>query len=285
MLQELPSPNALIWSQAMLPQQKSETEIAVDGESALATIAEEAREVLDVRGIPSVVRHPRRIALEATIANVENLSEIGMHPDRQLGIWLLGEMLAAVEKVVERVDENETVREREMGADVMAVSETLHVSFMKLDGMVSVAPSEVQSEDQKEVVDAAGRWEAICGVKSDEIVAAQERMEEERDIVRKGRIPGEGRKDQDDRWGASRWVGWIHLADLYDGLRWHLIFVACLHWVAFLTCEQRNIFEAFQGEMGDWLQCEIYWETGKANLISTTVSLGGCHERIASVKN
>lgn len=70
----------------MLLQRKSETEIAVDGESALATIAEEAQEVLDVRGIPSVVRHPRRIALEATIASVENLSEIGMHPDRQLGI-------------------------------------------------------------------------------------------------------------------------------------------------------------------------------------------------------
>ena len=70
-------------------------------------------------------------------------------------------MLAALEKVVvrvdERVDENETVREREMGADVMAVSETLHVSLMKLDGMVSVAPSGVQNEDQKEAVDAAGR--------------------------------------------------------------------------------------------------------------------------------
>jgi hypothetical protein len=260
MLQELPYPNALIWSLALLLQRKSETEIAVDGESALATIAEEAQEVLDVRGIPSVVRHPRRIALEATIASVENLSEIGMHPDRQLGIWLLGEMLAALEKVVERVDENETVREREMGADVMAVSERLHVSLMKLDGMVSVAPSGVQNEDQKEAVDAAGRWEAICGVKSDEIVAAQERMEEEKDIARKGRIPGEGRRDQDDRWGASRWVGWIHLADLYDGLRWHLNFVACMHWVAFLTCEQRNIFDAFQGEMEDWLLCEIYWD-------------------------
>jgi len=70
---------------------------------------------------------------------------------------LLGEILAPLEKVVERVDENETVREREMGADVMAVSETLHVSLMKLDGMVSVAPSGVQNEDQKEAVDAAGR--------------------------------------------------------------------------------------------------------------------------------
>jgi len=36
-------------------------------------------------------------------------------------------------------------------------------------------------------------------VKSDEIAAAQERMEEEKDIARKGRIPGEGRRDQDDR--------------------------------------------------------------------------------------
>lgn len=70
---------------------------------------------------------------------------------------MLGEILAPLEKVVERVDENETVREREMGADVMAVSETLHVSLMKLDGMVSVAPSGVQNEDQKEAVDAAGR--------------------------------------------------------------------------------------------------------------------------------
>ena len=58
----------------------------MDDESALAIIAEEAREVLDVREIPSVVRHPRRTVLEATIASVESLSEIDMHPDRRLGI-------------------------------------------------------------------------------------------------------------------------------------------------------------------------------------------------------
>lgn len=59
--------------------------------------------------------------------------------------------------MVERVDENEIEREREMVADVMAVSETLLASLMKPDGLLSVAQSEAQSEDRREVVDVAGR--------------------------------------------------------------------------------------------------------------------------------
>ena len=70
---------------------------------------------------------------------------------------MLAEMLLAEERVVERADENESVRGREMGVDVMVVSETLLVSLMKLDGLASVAPSGVQSEEQKEAVDVAGR--------------------------------------------------------------------------------------------------------------------------------
>jgi hypothetical protein len=245
----------------VLLQQKSETGIAVDDESALVIIAEEAREVLDVRGIPNVVRRRKRIALEVTIVSAENRNEIDMLPDHPLGIWLQAEILAAAERVVE----NETVSGREMGVGVMAMNEMLLVSLMKLDGMVSVAPSGVLSEDlsedQKEEADAVERWEVICGVKNDEIVVAQERMEEEKGIVRKGWILGEERRDQDDRWGASRPGEWIHLADLYDGLEMAPGF-RCMHALGgVLFCKQRNIFEAFNGEMGDCIFCGVGWET------------------------
>jgi hypothetical protein len=52
----------------------------MDDESGLAATAAEAQEAQAVREIQSVV-HRRKIALEATIATVETLSEIDMHPD------------------------------------------------------------------------------------------------------------------------------------------------------------------------------------------------------------
>jgi hypothetical protein len=58
----------------------------MDGASALVIIVEEAREVLDVREIQSVVWHQRRTVLEVTTAIGEIPSEIDMHPDRRLEI-------------------------------------------------------------------------------------------------------------------------------------------------------------------------------------------------------
>jgi hypothetical protein len=63
--------------------------------------------------------------------------------------------------VGERADGIVSVRGREMVVDVMVVNETLLVSLMKLDGTESVGLSVVQSEVQKEAVDAAGRSEEI----------------------------------------------------------------------------------------------------------------------------
>jgi hypothetical protein len=63
--------------------------------------------------------------------------------------------------VVEKADETASVKGREMVVDAMVVNETLLVSLMKLDGLRSVGLSGVQSEDQKEAVDAAGRLEEM----------------------------------------------------------------------------------------------------------------------------
>ena len=136
--------------------QKSVKGTAADDGSALATKAGEAREVLDVRGIQSVVRRLRKTALEATIASVVILNEIDTPLDLRLETWLLEETLVAVEKVDGRADETETARE--MGVVVMDGSETLLVSsLMKLGGRVSAAPNEVLIEVQREEVGAAGR--------------------------------------------------------------------------------------------------------------------------------
>lgn len=101
--------------------------------------------------------------------------------------------------VAEMADENVSERGREMGVDGMVVSEMLPATLMK-DGAVSVAQSEVQNGDPNEAaVDAAGRLEAICVVRSDEIVVAPEKMGAEKDIVRKAWILGGGRRDRGDR--------------------------------------------------------------------------------------
>ena len=100
----------------------------------------------------------------------------------------------------ETADENVSARGREMGVDATAVSETLPAILMKLDGAASVAQNEAQSGDPNAAaVDAAGRLEAICVVKSDETAVAPEKMEAERDIVRRAWILGGGRSDRGDR--------------------------------------------------------------------------------------
>jgi hypothetical protein len=109
--------------------------------------------------------------------------------------------LLGVKPVVEEiVDENVSVRGREMGVDGTAVSETLPVILTRLDGAANVGQNEVQSGDPNEVgVDAAGRREAICEAKSDETVVGPEKTVAERDIVRKAWILGGGRRDRGDR--------------------------------------------------------------------------------------
>jgi hypothetical protein len=174
----------------------------MDVASDLVITAGEAQGVLDVTEIQSVLLDPRTIALEVTTVGI--LSEIGTHLDRRREIWLL----AGTQAVAEKADANASVRGRETVIVVMVVSEILHVILMKVDGMESVAPS----EGPKEAVDVVGRSEETWGATSDERVAAHEMMEEERDTVRKDRTWGEGRRDQDDRWGASRRDGnGIHL--------------------------------------------------------------------------
>ena len=125
---------------------------AADDGSALVTRAEEAREVLDVRGIQSGVRPLRKTVLEATTASVETLNEKDTHLDLRLETWLLGGTSVAAEKVDGRADETETATE--MVVVVMDGSETLLVSsLMKLGGRVSAA----LIEGQREEVGAAGR--------------------------------------------------------------------------------------------------------------------------------
>ena len=75
------TPNELILLLAMQCRRKSETETAMDVASALAIIVDEARGVLDVIEIQSVLAHPRTNVLEVTTVGI--LSEIGTHLDRQ----------------------------------------------------------------------------------------------------------------------------------------------------------------------------------------------------------
>jgi hypothetical protein len=232
----------------------------MDVASALVITAGEAQGVLDVTEIQSVLLDPRTIALEVTTVGI--LSEIGTHLDRRREIWLL----AGTQAVAEKADANASVRGRETVIVVMVVSEILHVILMKVDGMESVAPS----EGPKEAVDVVGRSEETWGATSDERVAAHEMMEEERDTVRKDRTWGEGRRDQDDRWGASRRDGnGIHLGWF---VRWvgddtfsSFIFVA-LHarigWRFSLASRDTEMFfQAFSGEMAgvDWSPLPFLW--------------------------
>ena len=170
--------------------------VAGDG-TALATRAGEAREVLGVRGIQNVVRHLRKTALEATIA--ETLNEIDTHLDLRLETWLLGETSVAAGKAGVRVDETEIATE--MVVVVMGENETLLVSnLMKLGGLASAAPNEALIEVRSEEVVAAGRREEICVAKSDGIAVVRERMGEERDTVRKAEVMlGGEKRDRDDR--------------------------------------------------------------------------------------
>jgi hypothetical protein len=75
------TPNELILLLALQCQRKSEKETAMDVASALAIIVDEARGVLDVIEIQSVLAHPRTNVLEVTTVGI--LSEIGTHLDRQ----------------------------------------------------------------------------------------------------------------------------------------------------------------------------------------------------------
>ena len=75
------TPNELILLLAMQCRRKSETETAMDVASALAITVDEARGVLDVREIQSVLLDPRMTVLEVTTVGI--LSEIGTHLDHR----------------------------------------------------------------------------------------------------------------------------------------------------------------------------------------------------------
>jgi hypothetical protein len=75
------TPNEPILLLAMQCRRKSETETAMDVASALAITVDEARGVLDVREIQSVLLDPRMTVLEVTTVGI--LSEIGTHLDHR----------------------------------------------------------------------------------------------------------------------------------------------------------------------------------------------------------
>jgi hypothetical protein len=75
------TPTALILLLAMQCRRKSETETAMDVASALVITVDEARGVLDVKEIQSVLLDPRMTDLEVTIVGIP--SEIGTYLDRR----------------------------------------------------------------------------------------------------------------------------------------------------------------------------------------------------------